>query len=62
MYSSKRPLVSLDLARVEKGEVISDNKAPKPTYYFLSRTTIGTRGPTVETRKIASRRVSSLAS
>ena len=39
---SSQPGAALDLARVEKGEVIPDNTAPKNYLLFLSRTTIGT--------------------
>ena len=63
---SSRPRAALDLARVEKGEVIPDNAAPKnyfllfvencywdPQYEF---------GDQTEGEKLASRRVSSFVS
>ena len=39
---SSRTRAALDLARVEKGEVIPDSAAPKSDFPFLSRTTIQT--------------------
>ena len=39
---SRRPCAALDLASVEKRELIPDNKSPKGYHQFLSRTTIET--------------------
>ena len=39
---SSQPCAVLDLAKVENGEVILDNMAPKSYFLFLSRTTIKT--------------------
>ena len=55
-----RPRAALDLDRVEKGELIPDFTAPKSYLLFLSTTVETLR--TVKTGKIASRRVSLLAS
>ena len=40
IHSQIHVRVALDLARVEKGEVIPDKAAPKSYFLFLSRTTI----------------------
>ena len=63
---SSRPCAALDQARVEKGEIIPENTAPKSYLLFLSRTTIGVlstnSGTKLGQEKIASRWISSIAS
>ena len=61
MKKSNQPCVALDLARVEKGEVILDNMAPKSYLPLIVENYYWDPQYEFKDQKLASRRVSSLA-